>query len=120
MGNRVLVVDDDPAILELIDLLLTDCGYSVTCAKNGAEGLRRAEENEYEMILTDVMMPVMRGDQMADAIRTRKPHVPIVLMTASRLTSAAYPILRKPFDLAQVEQLVREKIAGHRLGSYGS
>jgi CheY-like chemotaxis protein len=104
-----LVVDDDPAILELVHLLLTDVGYTVTCARNGEEGLRRAEDGEYDVILTDVMMPVMRGDRMAEAIQARKPDVPIVLMTASRVQYAPFPILQKPFDLEQVEQIVRER-----------
>jgi CheY-like chemotaxis protein len=102
----VLVVDDDPDILDAICDILEGEGYRVARARHGAEALERVEEERPSLILLDLMMPVMDGVAFAQALR-RQPHrgsIPIVVISADgswhKATSVgAAGFLAKPFDI---------------------
>ena len=78
---RVLVVDDEPQVRELLTAALTHEGHSVEVANEGAEGLRRFTTGTFDLVITDKAMPVMSGDQMASAIKEVAPKMPIILLT---------------------------------------
>ena len=69
MKHRILLVDDEPDILEFVGYNLLKAGYEVFTARDGAEGLRMAVEHRPHLILLDMMMPVMDGIQTCRAIR---------------------------------------------------
>jgi len=109
----VLVVDDDPDILEAICDVLEVEGYRVARARNGREALDRVKEEHPGAILLDLMMPVMDGIAFAGALRTRTggDRIPIVVISAEGNPQRAEAVgacgyLAKPFDvdalLAQV------------------
>lgn len=105
-GLRILVVDDEPDLLELLAVLLESEGYLVDQAVNGAEALEHAESTLPALILLDMKMPVMDGAQFARLFRLRHgTEVPIVVMTAAddvKRRSAevgAAAFLGKPFEL---------------------
>jgi two-component system chemotaxis response regulator CheY len=111
---KVLVVDDDDAIGEFVDWVLTDEGHEVTKAGNGAIALKLLEGLAPDVILLDMRMPVMDGWQFADAYRKGNyPRVPIVVVTAARdATERADEIgadayLGKPFDIDDLLATVR-------------
>src|SRR5690348_13526835 len=80
----VLVVDDEPDIREIVRLFLTDAGYAVATARDGAEALRSVDEALPAVILLDMRMPVMDGWEFARRFRERHNHrAPIVVMTAA-------------------------------------
>ena len=117
---RVLVVDDDEAILEFVGEALADEGYEVLTALNGEEALALAVggNSPPDLILLDMRMPVMDGWDFARAYRDAPgPHAPIVLITAARdaATTAqeigAADYLAKPFSLQKLLDLV-ERYAG--------
>lgn len=104
--SRILVVDDEPDLLELLAVLLEGEGYAVDQAVNGAEALEQAESTMPSLILLDMKMPVMDGAQFAKLFRARHgTTVPIVVMTAAddvKRRSAevgAAAFLGKPFEL---------------------
>ncbi len=107
--KKILLVEDEPAIAELLQAVLEEAGYQVDLAANGREGLRRLTVVQPDMVLSDVMMPVLDGRQLCRAINTN-PHyqaIPVVLMSAARedqccreCDCAAF--LPKPFALEQV------------------
>jgi CheY-like chemotaxis protein len=109
----ILIVDDDQAILEVERAVLTDEGFSVREAHNGAEALVALEADPPAMIVLDVQMPGIDGPTFARELRTRLRHVPLVILTAAadpkreadRCNAEAY--LRKPFHAADLLRLVR-------------
>jgi DNA-binding response OmpR family regulator len=107
-GKRVLVVDDDPDIRELLFTALEDEGFEVVPAGNGQEALTIIETFRPDVIVLDLMMPVMDGWQFAAELRKRDEDIPIVLLSAARdlrthaKALSAADIIEKPFDLAEL------------------
>ena len=81
MAQKVLVVDDEKLIVKGIRFSLEQDGMEVDCAFDGEEALRLAEENAYDIILLDVMLPKMTGFEVCQQIRGFS-NVPIVMLTA--------------------------------------
>jgi two-component system OmpR family response regulator/two-component system alkaline phosphatase synthesis response regulator PhoP len=122
---RVLVVEDDPHIRELVLLHLGLEGLSTAASGDGAEGLQMARTERFDLIILDVMLPGLDGVTVCRAIR-REPHlkdVPILMLTARReesdkvngLESGADDYLTKPFGvrefIARVRALLRRRRA---------
>jgi CheY-like chemotaxis protein len=114
--RTVLVVDDDADLRLALSAVLEDAGHRVLLAENGVEALAVLESETVDLALVDVMMPVMDGLQLHDRIRsgTRCPTLPMMFLTASRLTpkaigARAVEILHKPVTvetlLAAVDRL---------------
>ena len=110
-GGPVLVVDDDPGLRDLINWGLSDLGYRVATAENGAAALEAIRQDPPCIILLDMRMPVMDGWSFARQYRALPgPHAPIVVITAARdaavwagqVSAAGY--LGKPFEL---DELIR-------------
>jgi len=80
--KRILVVDDEPLICLTLQILLASDGYIVDAAKSGAEALALFAPGKFDMVFTDYLMPEMKGDQLAAAIKKRSPEQPIVMITA--------------------------------------
>ena len=112
----LLIVDDEPPILELLQESLEDAGYTVLSASNGREALAIAQRRPLALVLTDVMMPHMDGNQLCERLRADPytQHLPILLMTATRyslITDSATATIAKPFDLDALIALVRRYYA---------
>src|SRR5882672_4299122 len=81
-ASRVLVVDDEPGILEFVDRALRQAGHTTKLASNGAEALAVAELfSPFDLLLTDVRMPGMTGDDLAARIRQRFPASKVLYLT---------------------------------------
>lgn len=111
----VLVVDDEPAILEVVQDVLEDEGYTVLPAREGREALSMALQTPPDLVLTDLMMPVMDGRTLFRRLRDdgRTAHIPVVLMSAAYQAQpgdAFVAVIAKPFSLVSlldtVEQLL--------------
>ncbi len=118
--RRVLVVEDTAPIRDLLHDVLTDSGYLVTLAHHGAHGLQQITTAPPCVILLDLDMPVMDGQEFVRAYRqTPLPHVAIIVMTTSRhgahhaaaLQVAGY--LRKPFELDHLLAMVDHHVRAH-------
>ncbi|MFW5878457.1 MAG: response regulator [Myxococcota bacterium] len=106
---KVLVVDDDRDLLDLLELVLDMRGYDVRTAANGEEGLAEAERETPDVILLDMKMPVMNGWDFAKRYRRKPdPRAPIVVFTASadarRIADeiGAEDFIGKPFDVSRL------------------
>ena len=111
--TTVLVVDDESSIVEVLTTLLEDEGYHVITARNGQEGLACLAESQPEVVLCDVMMPVLDGREMCRRMQANPLYrsIPIVLMSAvnvaAKLAGCNYTLLlSKPFDLEEVIKTV--------------
>lgn len=85
----VLIVDDEISILEVLEDVLLDAGFVVVTAMNGREGLERLGETMPDLVLLDLMMPVMDGFAFLHALRERPgcAHIPVVVLTARDLSA---------------------------------
>ena len=103
---RILVVDDEEGMRELLHYLLSGEGHSVELADSAAEALTKIEQEPFHLVLTDIKMPRMDGLQMLQRIKELDQQVVVIVMTAySTLENAikaikydAYNYLIKPFD----------------------
>jgi CheY-like chemotaxis protein len=104
----ILVVDDDPSILQTVAAILRMEDYPVETARNGAEALAAVERTPPSLVLLDMRMPVLDGWGFAQALRERGMQLPIVVMTAAHDTRrwaeeiGAAGYLAKPFDLTDL------------------
>ena len=113
--KRILIVDDDTEIRDLLEFDIASSGYFVDTASDGMEGLNKALNNKYDLILLDVMMPKMNGFDVCKNIRQAKIIVPILKLTAkgtigdktSGFDSGADDYLVKPFDVQEVLLRIR-------------
>ena len=113
--KRILIVDDDTEIRDLLEFDIASSGYYVDTASDGMEGLTKALNNKYDLILLDVMMPKMNGFEVCKNIRQAKIHIPILMLTAkgtiddktSGFDSGADDYLVKPFDIQEVLLRIR-------------
>lgn len=79
---KILLAEDDKALNELVSSMLIGNGYSVVSCHDGQEALGRLEEDVFDMIITDIMMPETDGFALAEAVRRTDAHIPILFMTA--------------------------------------
>lgn len=112
MTCQILVVDDDPSILETVAEALELEGYPVSTASNGAEGLERLWESRASVVLLDMRMPVLDGWGFAQAVKERGIETQVLVMTAAQNAKVwaeeigAQGYLSKPFDLLDLLESV--------------
>lgn len=115
-GN-LLVVDDDPDILEYIEAILTEEGYQVSTAIDGLDALKVFASNTFDLVVTDMKMPNMDGIELMQAIKAEVADIPIILATgyyptldndAARDIFASEQMLKKPFSKEQLVKSVRQ------------
>jgi two-component system chemotaxis response regulator CheY len=117
-GERVLLIDDDESIRQIVTLLLSDEGYIVREASNGQIGLNALDDYRPHVILLDLRMPVMDGWEFARRYRKLPgPHAPIVAFVAAlsvdqaQLGIEAARVLAKPFDLDELLSALSKVLA---------
>ena len=114
-NKRLLIADDDDQIRELLVFDIQSSGYLTDSADNGEAALKKALENNYDLIILDVMMPKMNGYEVCKNIRMVKPHVPILMLTAKGSINdktegfnvGADDYLVKPFEIQEVLLRIR-------------
>jgi two-component system chemotaxis response regulator CheY len=116
---RILVVDDEPDERFLVGRTLKKQGHDVTVAGNGAAGLRAAQEECPDLIVTDIMMPVMDGVELIRQLRVDPATAGILILAASgdtHLAGAADAVLAKPYNNHSLVALVNSLLEKGREG----
>jgi len=117
--TRVLIVDDEPDILLMLRVNLEADGFETALAADGETALKRMAEDRFDLMLLDVMMPVMDGWGVLDAL-PRLAHPPRVIVVSARsadrditpaIESGAVDYLTKPFSPAELGVLVQQVVA---------
>ena len=114
MAQRILIADDDPSTLAGLRALLMAWGYEVETAVNGRVALEKILFGHPAAVITDVVMPVMSGLELLDAVRNTRPSMPVIVLTAhSSLDSllvataeGAFAYLPKPVDIAKLKSVI--------------
>ncbi len=117
MSRKVLVVDDEKLIVKGIRFSLEQDGMEVDCAYDGEEALQKAKDNEYDIILLDVMLPKLTGFEVCQQIREFS-NVPVVMLTAKGedmdkilgLEYGADDYITKPFNILEVKARLKANI----------
>ena len=124
MKPRILVVDDEPEIIELVEFNLKQAGYAVTTAADGAEALKKVRAQKPDLIVLDVMLPEMDGFEICKALRldAATAKVPIIMLTAKAseidrvlgLELGADDYLTKPFSIVELLARLRAVLRRQR------
>ncbi len=128
---KILIIEDDTSLAWSLKHVLQVEGYNVETALTADEGLTRAKENPFDVVVTDLQLPgfAALGDkaglELISRVRAAKPQLPIILMTAHHTTetaieatkSGAYDYLLKPFDPAELLDMIDKAVASSRLVS---
>ena len=121
---RILAVDDDPRLSEMLRAMLAVSGHQVVIAGNGVEALALLDQQPFDLVCTDLGMPGMNGWEVAREVRRRAPGTPVVLVTGwdvqldsdELAANTVDAVLAKPYRLAQVESLIAQVLA-RRIGN---
>ena len=115
MNKKILVVEDDPGILEVIQIVLEEAGYDVLL-DDGSNVYRRVEEHMPNLVLLDILLVSEDGATIAKKLKANKAtsHIPLILVSADLHTekkaqeAGADGFLRKPFNIDDLEKLVKK------------
>ena len=121
--GQILLIEDDAAIASSLECVLKAEGWAVTHAARGDDGLARAQQQPFDLVLTDLKLPGTGGLEIVRRLHAVRPRLPIVLMTAHGTTETAieaikfgaFDYLLKPFDMGELIELAAKALAAHRL-----
>jgi two-component system cell cycle sensor histidine kinase/response regulator CckA len=121
--ETILVVEDDPLVLDLTVRLLASRGYRVQAANNGQEALEMSErdDNDIHLLLTDLILPKIGGWELSERLQKQRPDMQVLYMSgygddtsvARRVLDADRPLLTKPFDVEALADKVRAVLDGN-------
>jgi CheY-like chemotaxis protein len=119
--HRILVVDDEENLRDVLVEVLKRDGHEVQSAGDGIEGLRLTRDSRYDLVITDLRMPDLEGPALYEALRQQYPDDPprVIFMSANTgleeyarfLADTGEPALEKPFNLADMRQVVQQVLA---------
>ncbi|WP_417459791.1 response regulator [Kordiimonas sp.] len=119
---RVLVVEDEETVRDYVSRALNLHGHTVLVASDGAQAVELMNDHHFDLLVSDIAMPMMDGISLALKVRATRPHVPIILMTgfanerqrAHNLSLLIEGLLSKPFTMDQLLGAVNKALANRR------
>jgi DNA-binding NtrC family response regulator len=119
---RILIIDDEAAIRESLDTLLTFEGFTVTMAHDGPSGIEKLSNNDYDLLLLDLALPGESGIDLLPRITALQPNLPVIMITAygtmgnvvDAIRAGAENFVQKPWDNEKLLADIRTAIARHR------
>jgi CheY-like chemotaxis protein len=113
--RQVLVVDDNKAVQGVLSRMLAFLGYSVTVAGNGLEGGTLFITSPYDLVITDLQMPLMNGWELSRLVKERSPKTPVILVTGSydekhcekMSMNCVDAVIPKPFRVQEIEKTIQ-------------
>lgn len=120
---RILVVDDEKIICELIERTLKRSNYEVETARNGKTALEKIKESVFDILITDVRMPKINGMEVLREIKKVNPFIEVIVITGyptvelavEAIKIGAYDFITKPFDINKVQSMVNKCLEKQRL-----
>ena len=116
--HKILVVDDDPDMLKSSKMLLETADYDVAVAEGGAQGILRLESEEFDLVLLDINMPDVDGEQVLKFINDKKINVAVVVLSGEtdfdHVTGAfqlgAFDFVKKPYEFDELKMTMKRLI----------
>lgn len=107
--NKILIVEDDKEIADILDKYLKGNGYEIERSENGLDAISKIQEKDYSLVLLDIMLPFKSGDQVLKTVRETS-QVPVIIISAKDMVQTKIDVMRmgaddyitKPFDLDEV------------------
>ncbi len=120
---RILVVDDDQQILDILVTWLNKKGYHAVGVNGGREGIEAFEQGDYDLVITDLVMPEMDGMELLDAVKTIDSRVVVLMISGYGTIEAsvlamkkgAYDFIPKPFDFPVLKATIDRALERHSL-----
>ncbi len=121
--ETILIVDDEKNYLVVLEALLGSEGYEIVTALNAKSAISTAEEADLDLIITDMKMPGMSGMELLEKIKSMKPELPVIMMTAfgtiemavEAMRKGAYDYIQKPFENERLKLTVKKALNNYRL-----
>ena len=121
--RSILVVEDEAKLRRLVELQLADDGYDVQSAPEAESALKLVNQNQFDLVITDLKLPGMSGLEFLQAVKRVDSQIPVVIMTAFGSVESAVDAMKagasdyvlKPFSLAELVMVVRKELATHQL-----
>jgi CheY-like chemotaxis protein len=113
MKKTLFIIEDDNHVLSMMQNYFEYLGYTIITASNGMDGLKMAESEQYDLVITDIVMPYVSGVGIVTVIKEKTPDLPVIAITAygknpERLAAEkqADVVLRKPFEMEKLKDHV--------------
>lgn len=114
MSHTVLVVDDDPGVLDVVVAMLEDLGCEVISAPGGSDALDRLRENrDISILITDINMPGMDGHELAELARRVRPELKVLQLSGREPRRGGLPMIRKPFSFEELADVLQRTTGIH-------
>jgi CheY-like chemotaxis protein len=114
-NRRILVVEDNKSVQDILSVILRTMGFEVALAKNGLEAFTLFVESSFDLVLTDLQMPMMDGSRLARLIKEMSPETPVILLTGADMATVKEKavsgrvdsVMFKPFKLDDLQDAVQ-------------
>ncbi len=121
--EKILVVDDEPSLREVLSIMLKRAGYSVTSVTDGEEAVEIVQKEIFDLVITDLRMPKIDGMEVLKAVKSASPETVVLIITAfatadsavEAMKHGAYDYLTKPFQVDEVQLIIRNALEKRRL-----
>ncbi|MDY6856901.1 MAG: sigma-54 dependent transcriptional regulator [Thermodesulfobacteriota bacterium] len=115
---KILIVDDEPNMLEFLEIMLKKEGYDITCTTSGKEALELCDETRYDMVISDIMMPKVTGLDVLHNVKEIHPETTIILITAyatmetaiQAMKEGAFDYISKPFKVDEIKTVIKNAL----------
>ena len=122
--GRILIVDDDVNVVSAVHAYLSACGYTAVGCTSGKEAIERLKTDDFELVLTDLMMPEMNGVELLKAARGIDPHLIGIILTGKGTLQTTMEMMKevsflcslKPFNFKMMQLIISCAIKARRLG----
>lgn len=111
---KILIVDDDKQFADILKEFITKLGYNAVVSYSGKEGLERFEQEDFQLVITDLMMPDMSGIELMEAIKKQDDRATVLVVTGfatiesavDAIKKGAYDFIPKPFNMKELEIII--------------
>ena len=123
--EKILVVDDEQSLREVLSIMLKRAGYAVTSVADGEEAIEQLQKEIFDLVITDLRMPKVDGMDVLKAVKSSSPETVVLIITAfatadsavEAMKQGAYDYLTKPFQVDEVQLIIRNALEKRRLST---